>query len=219
MGIDLTRLGNHSLIYTNAEEMLQQLTAKTGLPVRIIPEKDWGKGLDDYTGWVIHTEDEKTVQQLLDEKDLITIVGRPYEPGQVDLHLNPFVHDYYSDAFYIGRWHQMKYLADSIREHGLPLPKDYSTHSATWQLQQRKNYYEACQPLGTTASVIFCGDVHEDWLDYFTDEAYTLEQFVEWGKRDFIFVSFQDLERFTFPSRQLDYYNVFIYDDFEDLKA
>ena len=45
-----------------------------------------------------------------------------------------------------------------------------------------------------------------------------MEQFINWGKKEFIYVKFQDLVNFDFPGKHPDYYNVFIEDDFEDLQ-
>ena len=220
MGIDLTRLANHVMSYRNADELVTQIERTTGYPVAIVKEVD-GKYQyppDGFGGWFVHVEEGKTLQKLMDEKDLIEFSRRNKKLQWESFYINPFVIRYYAEEFYLGRWSAVKYLADNIRQEGMPLPHQYNAHSSGWQFQNRRNYFDYCKTLGASASVIFCDDKHQEWLDYFVDEAWTFEQFVEWGKKEFIFINFQELTQFKFPSDPNDYYRVFIYDDFGDLR-
>jgi hypothetical protein len=219
MGIDLTRLANHAMYYTDAVEMVQKIEAKTGYPVwvSLAENGSWPEPPPTFKGWRHYVDEGKTLQQQLNEHDLITFVRTNEKGEEEDFELSPYLIDFYSEDFYFGRWFQVQHFADEIREHGLPSPGNYHLHPAEWQLQQRKNYFDYCMKLGSTASVIFCDDLHQEWLEYCYEDLWTLDQFVEWGKKEFIFVRFADLVSFDFPKSKPDYYNVFIYDDFQDL--
>jgi hypothetical protein len=220
MGIDLTRLANHSMYYNRADKLLEQIEAKTGFRVNIVQEVN-GKYqyTPDGSGWVVHIEEGKTLQRQMDENDLIQFDRRNEKLEREYFYINPYVIHYYAEDFYLGRWSAVKYLADNIREEGLPSSENYDSHTSGWQLRNRKKYFEYCETLGTTASVIFCDDKHQEWLDHFVDEKWTFEQFVEWGKKEFVFANFNELKDFNFPpAGHKDHYNVFIYDEFKDLR-
>lgn len=220
MGVDLTRLSNHSMHYFNAEELLHQIEINTDYSVCEVKEVKgrYRYPSDGFDGWLVHVEEGKTLQQHIDGKDLIEFSRRNEKLDWESFYVSPYVLRYTREDFYLGRWTAVKHLADHIREQGLPSPEHYRSHPCGWQLENRKNYFDYCKKLGTTHSVVFCDDKHQEWLDYFVEETWTFQQFIEWGKNEFLFVNFRDLTQFRFPTAKDDYYNIFIYDDFEDLK-
>ena len=66
--------------------------------------------------------------------------------------------------------------------------------------------------------ITFCNDLHQEWLEYFFKKKWSVDDFINWGKKELIYVKFSELTTFEFPANEPEYYNVFIEDDFADLK-
>lgn len=222
MGIDAVHILNHKLAYKEPEEFLRKLKTATGYD-SFVGRMSISKPVKEvlpppgYTGWQTYLEDDETLEEKVTNDGFRSFYLSGTE-HPVELEVNPDCMELSSEPFYMGRWSGIKYMADFIRENGIP-DKDYYTREDAWyMLKNRKNLFEYTRQFGTSSMITFCCDKHQEWLDYFHVEKWSLEQFIQWGKEKLIYVNFHDLAHFVFPEQLPDHYNVFIYDDFSDLK-
>lgn len=219
MGIDITRICNHNLHFTNQEQFVNNLS--NAFNCQVVPYYTNDEKLIGADGSMyLEDTDDKTVQDIIDKKDVLSlnIINSKTTNGYDYFYINPFVAEFSQDEYYVGRWHSVKHFAKELKEKGFPTKQFYETNQDDYWFLNRKKYYDFIKPIGGTQSVIFCDDHHQKWLDYFADN-WTIEDFIEWGKKDFIFIEFKDLVHFDFPEKKPEYYNVFILDNFEDLKS
>ncbi len=219
MGIDLARICNHNLHFNNQVQFVNNLSK--AFNCNVVPHYTNDENLIGADGAMYLDEvDDKTVQDVIDDKDIVSMhVTNSKTPNEYDLfYINPFVAEFSQDEYYIGRWNTVKHIADELKENGFPNKAFYETNKDDYWFLNRKKYYDFIKTIGGTQSVIFCDDKHQEWLDYFADN-YTIDDYIEWGKKELIFVEFKDLIDFDFPEKKPDYHNVFILDNFEDLKA
>lgn len=222
MGIDAAHILNHKLAYNEPEEFLHKLKTVTGYDTFVgrvgvsksVKEVNPSPG---YAGWQTYLEDEETLEEKV-ANDGFRSFYLSGAQNPVVLEVNPHVMELTSEPFYMGRWSGVKHMADFIRENGIPDKHYYEREDALYMLKNRKNLFEYAWQFCTSAMITFCGDKHQEWLEYFHIEKWSLEQFIQWGKDELAYVNFHDLTHFNFPEQQPDYYNVFIYDDFRDLK-
>jgi hypothetical protein len=113
-----------------------------------------------------------------------------------------------------------------IRLYGLMSFEEFDAENLTRQvnvmhgpyvLQKRKLMQPHIQKFGSTRMLTFCSDNHNEYMDHIAGN-WTFDDFISWGKKEFIFVNFKDLPLFDLPENKPDCYNVFIYDDFSDFK-
>lgn len=224
MGIDPVHIINHKLAYKKPEEFIQKLKEATDYDTfvgRIAVSKivEEIRPPENFVGWVTYLEDNDTLEEReLNRESLREFYLQNNTDDEINFYINPHCFDLSGEPFYMGRWFEVKYIADYIREHGIPDKNYYIREDANYIFKNRKNLFEYAQQFGSTAMVTFCSDKHQEWLDVFIEENWTLEQFIAWGKKELIYVKFQDLVHFDFPDNNPDYYNVFIHDDFKDLK-
>lgn len=116
-------------------------------------------------------------------------------------------------------------MCSLIRQYGLRTFEEYEAINATRQvdvcagpyvLREREKVPSAIKKFGSTKMLTFCDDYHDEYLDFIA-ENWTFDDFVSWGKKELIFVEFEDLPLFDFPQEKPDYYNVMILDNFSDL--
>ena len=224
MGIDPVHIINHKLAYKKPEEFISKLKVATGFDIfigriAVTENVEEIRPPENFTGWVTYLEDNETLEEReLNNESLKEYFLHNNTDDNIDFYVNPYCFELNGEPFYMGRWFQVKYMADFIKEHGIPDKKYYENENADFIFRNRKNLFEYAQQFGTTAMVTFCYDKHQEWLDLFIGEKWTIEQFVAWGKKELIYVEFQDLIHFNFPENNPEHYNVFIYDDFRDLK-
>jgi len=229
MGIDRANIINHKLHYTNAATLIKQLEQCFQLPVcvsSICDDDDKTtnppKGFD---GLSIYTENGATLDEWIDEKQLLDFsrIGSDKESGY--FYINLYVMAISLDETYMGRWHNIRKMVTGIKEYGLKSFADYNMPNGIiseateglYILQMRENAWPHIKNTGATAMVTLCDDHHPEFLDHIADN-WTFEDFISWGKKDFIFVDFKDLAGFDFPETMPEMYNVMVYDSFEDLK-
>lgn len=224
MGIDPAHIINHDMYFEHTDDFIKQIEQRTGLPV--FTEKYFFDNAsldvnahDDFKGWTTHTERGLDLQQFFETGEMLEFRKKGLTANEYYMYVNPYLLEITNDEFYMGRWSTVKYLADWIRNNGIPSPEYYEdkTEQALWVLRNRRNLFRHAQTFGTTKMITFCNDKHQDWLNYFFDNKWSMEQFIEWGKKEFIYVKFNELHTFTFPDEN-GYYDVFIEDDFEDLQ-
>jgi len=219
MGIDPTHLINHDLQFTQLGDFVNLFAKRTNMQVKLT---QWDQPpVSNYCGWDLCYEDYPSLEAYYQTGPLNEIYLRGFlYRDDLSMNIHPNTCEVHHNDFYMGRWFQVKYLADWIKGNGIPPPEAYAKESSDvcWILQNRKRLFEYGQWFGIKHMVIFCDDKHQEWLNYFCDDHWSIEQFVEWGKTELLFVKFQDLVNFNFPDDKPDYYNVFIYDDFEDLR-
>ncbi|MCB0508007.1 MAG: hypothetical protein R2739_02885 [Chitinophagales bacterium] len=222
MGIDAAHIINHQLTFSNAEEFIHQLKAVTGFGtfikrIRVAKNIEEIHPPANFMGWITHLEDDEILDQKIAEDGFRSF----YLNGsskQISFEINPYCMELQSDEFYMGRWSSVKYMATYIRENGLPNKADYIHDDNLYMFKNRKNLYEYAQQFGTTEMITFCENKHQEWLDFFYDEKWSLRQFIEWAKKELVFVNFHELNQFDFPEQRPDIFNICIYDDFRDLK-
>lgn len=222
MGIDPVHIINHKLAYKEPNEFLRKLKTATGYDtfvgrMSISQQVNEVQPRPGFAGWKTYLEDDETIEEKVANDGFGTFYLSDAELS-IELEANPHCIELSSEPFYMGRWSDIKHMTDFIRENGIPDKYYYSREDALYMLKNRKNLFEYTQKFGTSAMITFCGDKHMKWLDYFHCEKWSLERFIQWGKEELIYVDFQELIHFDFPEQQPDYYNVFIYDDFRDLK-
>lgn len=225
MGIDPAHIINHDLYFKHTDELIKNISQRTNLPVFTemwyfksgTPEVE---APDDFKGWTIHSEEGQSLQQHFEEGNMLEFILKGLTMEDFHLYINPLAAEIRFEDFYMGRWFEVKYLADWIKDNGIPSLQDYAQTNSElpYMLQNRKRLYEYAKNLGTTKMITFCSDKHQEWLDYFFKNKWGIEDFINWGKEKFIYVEFKDLPYFSFPESLENYYNVFIEDDFEDLR-
>lgn len=222
MGIDSTHIINHKLAYKEPDEFFRKLKTVTGYDT-FLGRMSISKTVkevqppSDFVGWETYLEDDETLQEKVSNDGFSSFCLSGVKPT-IEIEVNPHCMELIGESFYMGRWSGIQYMIDFIRENGIPDISYYDRQDAFYMLKNRKNLFDYTQKFGSSAMITFCGDIHQKWLDFFYHEKWSLEQFIQWGKEELIYVDFQELIHFDFPKQQPDYYNVFIYDDFRDLK-
>lgn len=223
MGIDNTHIFNHNIAYNNAKELFEQLEKRTGKVVfNDIFKKDHTKLTEvpeGFSGLIISTEDSMNVDDYIRKKKLLDFSTVNIGNDSGYLYINPFVIDNSLPEVYLLRWWDTKDMCDVIRKYGLKTFEEYNlfNNGGTYVLKYRKEMQSHIQKMGSTAMLTFCSDYHDTFIEHI-EENWTFEDFISWGKKEFIYVEFKDLPLFDFPENKPDCYNVFIYDDFADLK-
>lgn len=230
MGIDNAHIYNHNMHYTGAKELMQKLTERTGLPVfNSIYDEEYNcvqKEPDDFVGFSVITHSSLTLQDYIDRKELLEFENTTSEGWSGYLYINPFVIKNSLDDCYLYRWNHTVHMCRLIRQYGLRTFKEYEDCRATlltdvWHgpyvVEARRGLPSAIKRFGSTKMLTFCSDFHDEFL-HFISENWTFDDFVSWGKKELIFVTFEDLPYFDFPETKPDYYNVMILDEFKDLK-
>lgn len=226
MGIDIVHLTNHNLWFKHTDEFIAQVQQKTGMPV--FTETYFFDNTPNivapanFTGWTIATEDNLSLQQYFETGEMLELHAIGNWRNKLSMYVNPFLLEVSCEDVYMGRWSAVKYLADWIYNNGIPSPKNYEAIPAEvkWIFENRKNLFDFFKLFGTQhlKMLTFCDDKHPEWLDYFFERKWSMDDFINWGKKELIYVKFTELPNFNFPDEQPVYYNIFIEDDFEDLK-
>ena len=149
MGIDPVHIINHDLYFKHTDELIQNLKKRTGLPVfesktYTIENKPPILPPENFEGWNIYTRDGLSLNEHFNEGKLIEVYLNDTSRNGISMYINPFSFaDLQYDDFYLGRWRSVKYLADWIRENGIPPPEYYKDKSdeALWIFRHRKNYF------------------------------------------------------------------------------
>lgn len=227
MGIDSTQLISHNLHYKHTDQLIQQVEERTGMPVlttRYHYEDD-SKCVEapkGFKGWTIRTEDDLTLQEFSATGGMLEMYAHGVWENTMEIYVNPYLFEFSGDDFYMGRWSAVKAMADYIRENGIPSAKDYGNNSSGqfWLFEARKKLFEFCSffKIPNPVMITFCNDLHQEWLEYFFKKKWSVDDFINWGKKELIYVKFSELTTFEFPANEPEYYNVFIEDDFADLK-
>lgn len=226
MGIDPVHLINHNLWFKHTDEFIAQVQQKTGMPVFTERVYDDNRpsilAPPGFTGWLIQTENDLSLQQYFETGELMELYAEGMGGDGLSMYVNPHLLKVYCEDFYMGRWSSVKYLADWIYENGIPAPEDYETIpvDVKWIFEHRKNLFDFFKLFGTQhpKMLTFCNDKHQEWLDYFFEPKWSMDDFINWSKKELIHVKFSELVNFNFPNEQPGYFNVCIEDDFEDLK-
>ena len=228
MNTDNTHLIKHNLTYKTASELVNEIESKWHYPVFIeINTSDrFVEAPKDFEGYILEVNDRDGLQEAIDNKDLIsghlkTSEGKKYN----NIYINQHVTDYGADEMYMGKWNQTAQMCNWIRKFGMEIPENISNENIPWEyhsgpllLQWRKVCYQYIQRFGASEMITFCCNKNREWFGHM-GKGWTMEDFIAWGKKELIYVEFKDLANFVFPKLEPDYYRVFIYDDFSDLKA
>jgi hypothetical protein len=231
MGIDNAHIFNHNMHYNNGKELMQKLCERTGL---VVSNSIMGNDcnyikdiLDDFVGLNISTINSLSLDQYIERKELIEFHNKTDSGWNGTFYINPYVMENSLEDCYLHRWHDTAHMCRLIRQYGLLTFKEYEAIDATRQvdvhtgpyvLKERSKLPYAVDKFGSTQMLTFCSDYHDVYCDHIA-ENWTFEDFVSWGKKEFIFVEFEELPLFDFPDKKPDYYNVMILDKFQDLQS
>ena len=228
MNIDNTHLIKHNLRYKTADELVEQITTKWNYPVFIeINTSDrFVEAPKNFEGYILEVNDRDSLQEAMDNKDLIsghfkTLSGKKCN----NIYINEHLTEYDADEMYLGKWNQTAQMCNWIRKFGMHIPETLAIEKLSWEyhsgpllLQWRKVCYQYIKRFGAKEMITFCCNKNLEWYNHMGN-GWTMEDFVSWAKKEMIYVDFSDLTNFVFPTQEPDYYKVFIYDDFLDLKA
>lgn len=231
MGIDNAHIFNHNLKFTNAQELMKELEQRLGLPVvNDVYDEDGNrvKGYPEgFDGLVFNTEDGLTVQDYIEKRLLLDANRISPQDDRGFLYLNQYIIENSLPEVYLYRWWQTMHMCKVIRLYGSQTFEDYQAQQITlevdvmngpWVLKQRKAIQPHIATFGSTEMLTFCCDHHSEYMDHIAAN-WSFDDFVSWGKKEFIYVRFEDLANFDFPENKPDCYNVFIHDSFLDLKG
>ena len=177
------------------------------------------KAPDDFIGLVVNTDKSLTLQDYIDANELIQFENQIAE-NRWDgfIYINPYVMENNLPDCYLGRWNHTAEMCNLISQYGLRTFEEYKADDlhrqggvggGAYLLEDRKKIPSAVSKFGSKQLLTFCDDYHDEYLDYIA-ENWTFEDFISWGKQEFIFVEFEDLPFFDFPEKKPDYYNVMI---------
>jgi len=216
--------------YNNGKELMQKLCERTGLVVfNSIMGKDCNyiKDIpDDFVGLNVSTINSLSLDQYIGRKELIEFHNKASSGWNGSFYMNPYVMENSLDDCYLYRWQDTAHMCNLIRQYGLRSFEEYVAIDATRQidvcggpyvLKEREKIRQVIEKFGSTQMLTFCSDYHDEYCDHIA-ENWMFDDFVSWGKKEFIFVEFEDLPLFDFPEREPDYYNVMILDKFQDLQ-
>ena len=231
MGIDNALIFNHNIHYTNAKELITNLERVLNKPVfNCIWDEEYIKHTpypDAFDGFVIHTEDNKTLDDYLKENILIEVERSCKNDYVGHLYINPYVVMNSLKDVYLYRWQSTMAMCKIIREYGLKTFEEYKEDDVlnevgigdgAYVLKARQEILSEIIKLGSTKMITICSDYHDVYIDHI-EEGWTFDDFISWGKKEFIFVEFKDLAHFDFPEKRPDCFNVMILDDFSDLNV
>lgn len=230
MGIDTAQIFNHNIQYQNGAELLQQLQLRLGKPVLNCIYDNDNKLLtelpNDFDGYVIYTNHNTTIDYSIEKLDLLDFDLISTQKIRGHFYINQFVIYNSLPEIFRPRWQFNFEMCNLIKDFGLRNFEDYDKeelselidHSFGYHLlKERIKMQPSIAKFGSSKMISFCSDYHDVYLDHIANN-WSFEDFVSWGKKEFIYVEFKDLHLFDFPEKKPDYYNVFIYDDFSDLK-
>lgn len=230
MSIDTAQIFNHNIQYQNGAQLLQQLQLRLGKPVLnciYINDNELLTELpNDFDGYVIYTENNTTIDYSIEKLDLLDFNLKSSEDDRGHFYINQFVIDNSLPEVFNPRWQFTFEMCNLIKDFGLRNFEDYESEQLSNMVDYSLGYFllkkrAEMQPniakFGSSKMISFCSDYHDDYLEHIANN-WSFEDFVSWGKKEFIYVEFKDLHLFDFPENKPDYYNVFIYDDFSDLK-
>lgn len=230
MGIDNAHIFNHNLRFSNAKELMAALEQRLGLPVvNDIYDTDGNriKGYaEGFNGLVIKTEDGMTLDDYIEAGRMLDCCRITPEDDSGYFYINRHVVMNSLPDIYLYWWWATMQMCKLIREYGLQSFEYYKEHNITlevdyWHgpyvLKQRQAIQTEIAKFGSSEMITLCADHHSEYIDHI-DENWTFDDFVSWGKKEFIYVPFEDLAQFDFPENKPDCFNVFIHDRFLDLK-
>jgi hypothetical protein len=230
MGIDNALILNHNMHYNNGNELMEKLRARTGLTVaNAIMDNDGNYLQDipgDFVGLLVSTDNSLTLNEYIERKELIEFQNKTAKEWSGSFYMNPYVMENSLEDCYLYRWHDTAHMCRLIRQYGLRTfeeyevmnPKEWGLPAGCYVLKKRSKLPSAIEKFGSTQMLTFCSDYHDEYCDHIA-ENWTFDDFVSWGKKEFIFVEFKDLPLFDFPEKKPDYYNVMILDKFQDLQS
>jgi hypothetical protein len=180
---------------------------------------------DDFVGLNVSTINSLSLDQYIERKELIEFHNKTATGWNGTFYINPYVMENSLDDCYLYRWDDTARMCRLIRQYGLRTfeeyegmnPKEWGLPAGSYVLKERSKLPSAIDKFGSTQMLTFCSDYHDEYCDYIA-ENWTFEDFINWGKKEFIFVEFKDLPLFDFPEKKPDYYNVMILDNFQDLQ-
>jgi hypothetical protein len=230
MGIDNAHIFNHNMHYNNGNELMEKLRARTGLTVANAIMDNDGNYLEDipgdFVGLVVSTDNSLTLNDYMERRELIEFSNKNAKEWSGYFYINPYVTENSLEDCYLYRWHDTAHMCRLIRQYGLLTFEEYEAINATRQMDVQSGPYvlkerckmpSAIEKFGSSQMLTFCSDYHDEYCDHIAGN-WTFEDFVSWGKKEFIFVGFKDLPLFDFPEKKPDYYNVMILDKFLDLQ-
>lgn len=230
MGVDTAQIFNHNIQYQNSAQLLQQLQLHLGKPVTNLIYNSACECLtklpEDYNGYIISTENNTTIENAIEALELLDFTYKSPEDDSGYFYINPFLIENSLSQIQIPRWQFTAEMCRVIRDFGLHNFDYYEAEDVTrmvdysngcYLLESRKSMQTHIAKFGSTKMISFCCDYHDVYLEHIANNC-SFDDFVSWGKKEFIYVEFKDLHSFDFPEKKPDYYNVFIYDDFSDLK-
>ena len=231
MGIDNANIFNHNMHYKNGKELMQKLSARIGLVVSnaIMGEDcNYIKDIpDDFVGLNISTINSLGLDQYIERKELIEFHNKTDSEWNGTFYINPHIMENMLDDCYLYRWQDTAHMCSLIRQYGLRSFEEYEAINATrkmdvcggpYVLKEREKVPQAINKFGSTKMLTFCSDYHDEYCDHIA-ENWTFDDFISWGKKEFILVEFEDLPLFDFPKKKPVYYNVMILDKFKDLQG
>lgn len=230
MGTDNAHIFNHNLKFSNAKELVASLEDRLKLAVfNDIFDGSYNPVVSSpagFSGLLIQTELPLTLEDYVQRKGLLEFNHIGLEDSRGHFYINQQVIENSLAEVYLGRWGNTKHMCRLIRKYGLMSFEEYKAEELTmvvdvmngpYILEDRKNIQPHIKKFGSTAMLTFCSDHHPGFIDHI-EQNWSFADFISWGKKEFIYVDFKDLVHFDFPEKSPDCYNVFIYDDFSDLK-
>lgn len=127
MGIDSTQLISHNLYYKHTDELIHQVEQRTGLPVLTtrFNYSDYDKSIKapkGFKGWTIRSEGKRTLQQFSAQGGMLIMYSHHILRNKMNMYVNPYLFEFNSDKFYMGRWGDVMDMANFIKDNGIPSP-------------------------------------------------------------------------------------------------
>ena len=224
MGIDNAHIFNHNIAYSNANQLFEQIKKRTGKAVfNDIYNKD-GTSItqlpEGFSKLIISTDDAMDADDYIKKNLLLDFSTINIGNDSGHFYINPYVIENSLPEAYLLRWWDTKLMCDLIREQGLITFEEYQlfNDAGSYVLKYRREMQPPIQKMASTAMLTFCSDHHDQYVDHI-EQNWSFDDFISWGKKEFIYVVFKDLPLFDFPEKKPDCYKVFIYDNFADIVA
>lgn len=207
MGIDNAHIFNHNITYSNANQLFEQIEKRTGKAVFNDIYNEEGNSLtylpEGFSWLIFSADDGMNANDYIKNNLLLEFSTFNIGNNSGHFYINPFVIENSLPEAYLLRWWDTKSMCDLIREQGLKTFEEYDlfNHLGSYVLKYHREMQPHIQKMGSTAMLTFCSDHHDEYIDHI-EENWSFDDFISWGKKEFIYVEFKDLPLFDFPEKK-----------------
>jgi|GEM_PF-3671132 len=182
---------------------------------------------DEQLGYLLEIDGSMHFEAIDNVKELLTDtlkIGENSSPKNV--FINRGLLSLGLDKRYMETWDSVAHMCKWVKRYGMSMPDTVTNlkylpadcYNGPFVLEYRKQCYQQLQSFDAEKLITFCDQKNPTWASY-RAKGWQIEDFINWAKKELIYVQFKDLPTFNFPQSNRDYYRVFIEDDFADLRA